>query len=81
MDRSTLFLPPEGERRDLKVVGEVIRVLADASQTGSYEVFEQHGPEGAGPPLGWGDVGEAGGRHGGTAVSACGHDRPPQREA
>ena len=50
MDRSTLFLPPEGERRDLKVVGEVIRVLADASQTGSYEVFEQHGPEGAGPP-------------------------------
>jgi quercetin dioxygenase-like cupin family protein len=50
MDRSAVFLPPEAPKKDLNVVGEVIRVLADASLTGSYEVFEQFGPEGAGPP-------------------------------
>jgi quercetin dioxygenase-like cupin family protein len=50
MHRSPVFLPPEAPRTDLNVVGESIRVLADASQTGSYEVFEQFGPEGAGPP-------------------------------
>lgn len=50
MDRSPLFLPPEAPKTDLKIVGEVVHVLADAERTGSYEVFEQFGPPGAGPP-------------------------------
>jgi quercetin dioxygenase-like cupin family protein len=33
---------------ELKVVG--ITLLASGAQTGSYEVFHQAGPEGAGPP-------------------------------
>jgi len=50
MERGAVFLPPEAPRRQLNVVGEKIRVLAEATQTGSYEVFEQFGPRGAGPP-------------------------------
>jgi quercetin dioxygenase-like cupin family protein len=34
----------------LQLVGEQIRVLASGEATGSYEVFLQSGPEGAGPP-------------------------------
>src|ERR1043165_6791738 len=34
----------------LNVVGEQIAVLARGDATGSYEVFFQGGPEGAGPP-------------------------------
>jgi quercetin dioxygenase-like cupin family protein len=34
----------------LAVVGESIRVLAGVEDTGSYEVFLQSGPIGAGPP-------------------------------
>jgi len=34
----------------LNVVGEQISVLARGDVTGSYEVFHQGGPEGAGPP-------------------------------
>jgi len=34
----------------LNVVGEQISVLARGDTTGSYEVFIQGGPEGAGPP-------------------------------
>ena len=35
----------------LRVVGDVIRVLASASQTGGgYEIFEMEAPEGSGPP-------------------------------
>ena len=34
----------------LNVVGEQITILASGDQTGSYEVFYQAGPEGAGPP-------------------------------
>src|SRR5262249_6997433 len=34
----------------LQVVAEQIRVLAPAAKTGSYEIFLQSGPEGAGPP-------------------------------
>jgi mannose-6-phosphate isomerase-like protein (cupin superfamily) len=34
----------------LQVVAEQIRVLAPATKTGSYEIFLQSGPEGAGPP-------------------------------
>jgi quercetin dioxygenase-like cupin family protein len=34
----------------LNVVGEKITVLASGTQTGSYEIFRQAGPEGSGPP-------------------------------
>jgi quercetin dioxygenase-like cupin family protein len=34
----------------LQVVGEQILVLASATRTGSYEIFLQSGPVGAGPP-------------------------------
>lgn len=34
----------------LKLVGEEVTVLASSEQTGSYEIFRQHGPEGSGPP-------------------------------
>lgn len=50
MSSKTVFLPSDAPKKDLAIVGEVIHVLADAAQTGSYEVFEQHGPDGAGPP-------------------------------
>jgi quercetin dioxygenase-like cupin family protein len=36
--------------RTLDVVGEKITVLASGTQTGSYEIFLQAGPEGNGPP-------------------------------
>jgi len=35
----------------LRVVGDSVRVLASAAQTGGgYEIFELEGPEGSGPP-------------------------------
>jgi quercetin dioxygenase-like cupin family protein len=35
----------------LRVVGDIMRVLATSRQTGgAYEVFEMEGPEGSGPP-------------------------------
>lgn len=34
----------------LKIVGEQLTILASGAQTGSYEIFHQVGPEGAGPP-------------------------------
>jgi quercetin dioxygenase-like cupin family protein len=40
----------EDRPRGLNVVGEQITVLADGATTGSYEIFRQAGPEGAGPP-------------------------------
>jgi quercetin dioxygenase-like cupin family protein len=46
---SIIANPADGTR--LRVVGDVVRVLAAGSQTGgSYEVFELEGPEGSGPP-------------------------------
>lgn len=46
---SIIVNPADGTR--LRVVGDTVRVLAAASQTGgSYEVFELEGPEGSGPP-------------------------------
>jgi len=36
--------------RSLNVVGEHVTVLASGAQTGSYEIFHQVGPQGAGPP-------------------------------
>ncbi len=50
MSRSIVHLPSDAAKKDLRIVGEVVHVLVDAAQTGSYEVFEQFGPEGAGPP-------------------------------
>ncbi|HZU81370.1 MAG TPA: cupin domain-containing protein [Polyangiaceae bacterium] len=50
MSGQPLFLSPEAPRTDLHVVGEIIHVLADGSQTSGPEVFEQRGPEGSGPP-------------------------------
>ncbi|MGZ5443697.1 MAG: cupin domain-containing protein [Thermoanaerobaculia bacterium] len=41
--------PADGAR--LRVVGDVVRVLASSKQTGgAYEIFELEGPEGSGPP-------------------------------
>ena len=34
-----------------KVFGEEITILADHSQTGSYEIYVHDAPEGVGPPL------------------------------
>src|SRR5690348_16267058 len=48
--RAPIILTPDAGRAELAVVGESIRVLADAAATGSYEIFLQHGPPGAGPP-------------------------------
>jgi len=46
---SIIANPADGAR--LRVAGDVVRVLAAASQTnGSYEIFELEGPEGSGPP-------------------------------
>jgi mannose-6-phosphate isomerase-like protein (cupin superfamily) len=45
-----IYLQDQASRPQLNVVGEVIDVLADSAATGSYEIFEQHGPEGSGPP-------------------------------
>ena len=38
-------------QKPLNVVGEQLTVLASGAQTGSYEIFRQVGPAGAGPPL------------------------------
>lgn len=44
------IVKPDRTPRALDVVGEKITVLASGSQTGSYEIFLQAGPEGSGPP-------------------------------
>jgi quercetin dioxygenase-like cupin family protein len=44
------FVTPSDSVTPLQLVGEQIRVLASGEATGSYEVFLQTGPEGAGPP-------------------------------
>jgi quercetin dioxygenase-like cupin family protein len=46
---SIIANPADGAR--LRVVGDVVRVLASSAQTGgAYEIFELEGPEGSGPP-------------------------------
>ncbi|HEX8170476.1 MAG TPA: quercetin 2,3-dioxygenase [Thermoanaerobaculia bacterium] len=46
----SIIVTPAGGAR-LRVVGDTMRVLATAQQTGgAYEVFEMEGPEGSGPP-------------------------------
>ncbi len=47
--QSIIANPADGAR--LRVVGDVVRVLASSQQTGgAYEIFELEGPEGSGPP-------------------------------
>jgi quercetin dioxygenase-like cupin family protein len=47
--QSIITNPSDGPR--LRVVGDTVRVLASAAQTGgNYEIFELEGPEGSGPP-------------------------------
>lgn len=47
--QSIIANPTDGAR--LRVVGDVVRVLASAADTGgAYEIFELEGPEGSGPP-------------------------------
>jgi len=47
--QSIIANPADGAR--LRVVGDVMRVLATAEQTGgAYEIFEMEAPEGSGPP-------------------------------
>jgi quercetin dioxygenase-like cupin family protein len=48
--QSTAFTTEAESVAPLQVVAEQIRVLAPATKTGSYEIFLQSGPEGAGPP-------------------------------
>ena len=50
MSAQSVVVTPEDRPRGLNVVGEQITVLADGATTGSYEIFRQAGPEGAGPP-------------------------------
>jgi quercetin dioxygenase-like cupin family protein len=51
MTNRTAAIVTEDERpTPLQVVGETITVLAASEQTGTYEIFLQAGPEGAGPP-------------------------------
>jgi len=47
--QSIIANPSEGTR--LRVVGDVVRVLASTKETGgAYEIFELEGEEGSGPP-------------------------------
>lgn len=47
--QSIIANPADGAR--LRVVGDMVRVLATSQQTGgAYEIFELEGPEGSGPP-------------------------------
>ena len=50
MSRQPFALTPESYARPLEVVGEQITVLASKAATSGYEIFEQVGPEGSGPP-------------------------------
>jgi quercetin dioxygenase-like cupin family protein len=49
-NKSSAFVTEAESVAPLRVVAEQIRVLAPATKTGSYEIFLQSGPEGAGPP-------------------------------
>jgi quercetin dioxygenase-like cupin family protein len=50
MSKQAFVLTPEDRPRSLHVLDAQITVLATAEQTGSFEVFFDAGPEGAGPP-------------------------------
>jgi quercetin dioxygenase-like cupin family protein len=44
------FVTKPDDHHPMNLVGEQISVLAHCADTGSYEMFLQQGPEGAGPP-------------------------------
>jgi quercetin dioxygenase-like cupin family protein len=48
MDKPYLIVPPEDRPSPLDVAGMAITVLAGGDKSGSYEVFHQVGPQGAG---------------------------------
>jgi quercetin dioxygenase-like cupin family protein len=50
MTRSAFALTPDDYAQPLEVVGEQITVLASKEATSGYEIFQQAGPEGSGPP-------------------------------
>ena len=50
MSRQPFALSPENYSQPLEVVGEQITVLASNEATSGYEIFEQAGPPGSGPP-------------------------------
>jgi mannose-6-phosphate isomerase-like protein (cupin superfamily) len=50
VNRFLFVMASEQPKPCLPIVGETIRILADATQTGGPEFFEQFGPEGSGPP-------------------------------
>jgi len=50
VSRQPFALTRENYARPLNVVGEHITVLASSEVTSGYEIFEQTGPEGSGPP-------------------------------
>ena len=50
MDYQPIVVTPQNRRESLNIVGEEIAVLVSGTDTGSYEIFLQTGPEGAGPP-------------------------------
>lgn len=50
MTKPSLMIRPETRPTALSVVGELVTPLATRGETGSYEVFLQSGPRGAGPP-------------------------------
>jgi quercetin dioxygenase-like cupin family protein len=50
MSKQPFALAPENYARPLEVVGEQITVLASRDVTSGYEIFQQAGPEGSGPP-------------------------------
>ena len=45
-----MVVTPQAAPPPLNIVGEQLTILASGAQTGSYEIFHQAGPEGAGPP-------------------------------
>jgi len=50
MSKQPFALTPEDYAKPLEVVGEQITVLAAKGATSGYEIFQQAGPEGSGPP-------------------------------
>ena len=50
MGYQPIVVTPQNRPESLKIVGEEIAVLVSGTDTGSYEIFLQTGPEGAGPP-------------------------------
>jgi quercetin dioxygenase-like cupin family protein len=50
MSKPEPFVVKPKDHRPLHILGEAVSALANVERTGSFEVFFQEGPEGAGPP-------------------------------